>query len=76
MARPGISKAEVVQAYVSLLKQKREPTLLNLRLQLGRGSYTTIGAHVASLKLRRPGTCSRRPVRPRNLKGEAQKIRA
>lgn len=59
MGRPGLSKAEVVRAYVSLLKQKREPSLLNLRLELGSGSYSTIGAHVASLKLKPPSSFNR-----------------
>jgi hypothetical protein len=60
MGRPGVSKAEVVRAYVALKKQQRAPTLLNLRLELGRGSYSTIGAHLASLKL----VCRPKAVRP------------
>lgn len=74
MGRPGVSKAEVVQAYVALLKQKREPSLLNLRLQLGRGSYSTIAAHVASLKLQRPGRFGRVDVRSRNAKGQCPSV--
>lgn len=57
MARPGISKADVVQAYVALLKQKRKPTLVNVRLELGRGSYSTIGAHLRALSLVDPRRC-------------------
>ena len=55
MGRPGISKADVVRAYVALLKQRREPSLQNLRLELGRGSYSTIAAHVASLAIASQG---------------------
>jgi hypothetical protein len=76
MGRPGVSKTEVVQAYVALLKQKREPSLLNLRLQLGRGSYSTIGAHVASLKLWRPGKAERGEVRSRNASARPPNVPA
>lgn len=50
MARPGIELADVVRAYVSLLRQKREPTLCNLRLELQTGSYSTIAQHLAALR--------------------------
>jgi len=59
MGRPGISKADVVRAYVSLMKQRREPSLQNLRLEIGRGSYSTIASHVASLALARRGASGR-----------------
>lgn len=49
MPRNGISSADVVKAYVSLIKQRRQPTLLNLRLELGVGSYSTIAAHLERL---------------------------
>jgi len=67
MGRPGITGADVVRAYVALKKQGREPTLSNLRLELGRGSFTTIAARLESLSLvgrqgryRRAGRPSRR----------------
>lgn len=52
MGRKGITSADVVRAYVALLKQGRKPGPTNLRLQLGRGSYTTISQHLRRLALR------------------------
>lgn len=52
MGRKGITSADVVQAYVALLKEGRTPGPRNLRLQLGRGSYTTISQHLRRLALR------------------------
>lgn len=52
MGRKGITSADVVQAYVALLKQGRKPGPTNLRLELGRGSYTTISQHLRRLALR------------------------
>lgn len=49
MARSGISNVDVVKAYVSLIKQRRQPSLLNLRLEMGKGSYSTIAAHLEKL---------------------------
>ena len=52
MGRRGITSADVVRAYVSLLKQGRNPSLINLRLQLGWGSYASISHHLRRLALR------------------------
>lgn len=52
MGRKGITSADVVQAYVALLKQGRKPGPTNLRRELGRGSYTTISQHLQRLALR------------------------
>ena len=52
MGRPGITRIDVVRAYIALLKQGRNPGLRNLRLQLGRGSYATISAHLRWLAVR------------------------
>jgi hypothetical protein len=49
MPRPGISGAELVRAYVALQKQRREPTVVNLRLELGKGSYSTIAEKLERL---------------------------
>lgn len=49
MARRGISPADVARAYVQLKQQGREPSLRNLRLQMGRGGYSTIAAHLKKL---------------------------
>lgn len=69
MGRPGVSKADVVQAYVALLKQKRQPTLVNVRLEIGRGSYSTIGAHLRSLQLVRPRSNERQCQQPQPSRG-------
>lgn len=71
MGRPGITDVDVVRAYVALLKQGRVPGPRNLRLELARGSYTTIAKYVDRLALRhlalhpperrRPQNASRRP---------------
>jgi hypothetical protein len=52
MGRKGITNVDVVQAYVALLKQGRKPSLINLRLQLGWGSYASISQHLRRLALR------------------------
>lgn len=68
MGRRGVQAADVIRAYVSLKKQGREPTLTNLRLELGRGSYSTIAEKLSSLKLiGRNGRFERRP--PGNTRG-------
>lgn len=54
MPRTGISRADVVRAYVALLKQGRIPGPRNVRLELGTGSYTTIQSHLQALALRHP----------------------
>lgn len=51
MARKGISSSDVVRAYISLLRQQRRPTLLNLRLEIGSGSYSTIAQHLERLSM-------------------------
>ena len=42
----SLQREDVIRAYVQLIRQRREPSLLNLRLQLGYGSYSTIAAHL------------------------------
>jgi len=74
MGRPGISKSEVVRAYVSLLKQRREPSLLNLRLELGHGSYTTIASHVEALRFIRPNASGRVDQHGKRLKTRGLKL--
>lgn len=54
MGRKGISQADVVRAYVSLVKQQRVPSPTNLRLELGTGSYSTIAQHLRVLAFQRP----------------------
>jgi hypothetical protein len=50
MGRRGLDKADVVRAYVTLLRDGRKPTLLNMRLELGQGSYTTIASRLQELR--------------------------
>lgn len=49
--RPLVRPADVVRAYTSLLKQRRNPGPFNIRLELGRGSYSTILRHLRMLAL-------------------------
>lgn len=42
MARTGVTREQVRQAIDALHSQGREPTLRNIRLQIGRGSYCTL----------------------------------
>ncbi|MDR7297058.1 hypothetical protein J2X16_002405 [Pelomonas aquatica] len=51
MGRKGISLVDVIRATVSLRKQGRIAGPFNLRLELGRGSYATIGRHLRRLAL-------------------------
>lgn len=59
MGRKGITSDDVIRAYVALLKQGRKPGPTNLRLELGRGSYTTISQHVRRLALRHMVACAK-----------------
>lgn len=52
MGREGITPADVVRACVSLRKQRRRMGVRNIRLELGRGSYRTIGRHLKLLAFR------------------------
>jgi hypothetical protein len=52
--RKGISMADVVNACLSLMKEGRNLGPTNVRLQLGRGSMTTISRHLQTLGLRQP----------------------
>jgi len=55
MGRRGISLVDVIRATVALRKQGRVAGPFNLRLELGRGSYRTIGRHLRRLALVRTG---------------------
>lgn len=65
MARRGISPADVARAYVQLKQQGREPSLRNLRLQMGRGGYSTIAAHLKKLSFVPDGELRARRQRDR-----------
>ncbi|MFN9708391.1 MAG: hypothetical protein ACK53K_03880 [Burkholderiales bacterium] len=60
MEQKKVQAADVVRAYVSLLKQRRSPSLLNIRLELGRGSFATIATQLERLSLVREGRRFRR----------------
>ncbi|QKL60734.1 DNA-binding protein [Ralstonia solanacearum] len=50
--RPGITLVDVVRACVALKQQGRRLGPSNVRLELGRGSMTTISRHLQRLALR------------------------
>jgi hypothetical protein len=54
MGRPGLSAADVVRAYVALLRQRRHPGPTNIRLELGKGSFSTIAKYIDRLAFVRP----------------------
>jgi hypothetical protein len=60
MGRKGVSLVDVVRATVALRKQGRVVGPFNLRLELGRGSYSTIGRHIRRLALTHTGLRRRR----------------
>lgn len=51
MGRRGIGPADVVRACVALKRQRRSVDLRNLRLELARGSYSTIAKYLRQLAL-------------------------
>lgn len=51
VGRPGISLDDVMQAAERLRKQGRKVGPVNVRLELGRGSYETIQKHLRRLDL-------------------------
>jgi hypothetical protein len=55
MSRGGITPADVVRACVALRKQRRQMGVRNVRQELGRGSYRTIGRHLKLLAFRDVG---------------------
>lgn len=61
MERSGITRAEVRQAIEALRAHGREPTLRNVRLQIGRGSYGTLLRHLDELL---PNRRRRRRAKP------------
>jgi hypothetical protein len=50
-ARPGVTREDVVQACLRLMKKHRWPGPANVRLELGRGSKATIRRHLQWLAL-------------------------
>ncbi len=48
--RPGVSIDDVLQAIDALQKQGRHPGPVNVRLELGRGSYSTITRYLRVIK--------------------------
>lgn len=51
--RPGITVVDVARACVSLNRQRRRLGPSNVRLELGRGSMTTISRHLRRLAFRK-----------------------
>ncbi|QUN27712.1 DNA-binding protein [Cupriavidus sp. KK10] len=54
MKRRGISAADVVRACVALKRRGRRLGPVNVRLELGRGSYSTIVRHLRKLAFSEP----------------------
>jgi len=54
MKRTGISAPDVVRACVALKQQRRRLGPVNVRLELGRGSYSTIVRHLRTLAFSEP----------------------
>lgn len=52
--RKGITLVDVARACVSLKKQNRRMGPTNVRLELGRGSMTTISNHLKRLAFQEP----------------------
>jgi hypothetical protein len=52
--RPGIQLEDVLRACKALRKQGRSIGPMNVRLELGTGSYTTITKHLRALGLAPP----------------------
>lgn len=61
--RKGITQVDVVRACVALMKKGRQFGPSNVRMELGRGSMTTITKHLRRLALHDP---RRHPGRIRN----------
>lgn len=79
MSRPGITGADVVRAVIALKRQGRDPSIVNLRLEIGKGSYSTIADRLESLALvgrrgryTRKGPPKRRGRPPQRLREEAE----
>ncbi|WP_368935073.1 DNA-binding protein [Alcaligenes faecalis] len=51
--RPGISIDDVRQAVDALQKQGRHPGPVNVRLELGHGSYSTITRYLRAIESRK-----------------------
>lgn len=52
VGRPGVTMVDVARACLSLRQQRRRLGPTNVRLELGRGSMTTICRHLQRLALR------------------------
>ncbi|MBK4736796.1 DNA-binding protein [Noviherbaspirillum pedocola] len=52
VGRKGITLVDVARACLALMRQRRRVSPCNLRLELGRGSMTTISRHLRRLALR------------------------
>ena len=51
MGRRGITAADVVVACIALTRQRRLPSVRNVRLELGRGGYGTVQKFLRLLAL-------------------------
>ena len=56
MARPGVTYLEVSNAAQQLLAAGRIPTIETIRIRLGTGSNSTLGAHLRTWKAKQDQT--------------------
>lgn len=63
MSSTPVTQIDVVRAYVALTRQGRPPSPTNIRLELGRGSYSTIHKHLLRLAFCHPGVRRNRRAR-------------
>ena len=54
MQDTNITAADVVRAYVALIKRKHTPSVTALHQELGKGNRTAIAQHLRRLALRHP----------------------
>jgi len=70
MPRPGISRDDVASAVAALRTQGKPTTTRVVRLELGRGSYATIGRFLEELGAKSEANPPEMPVMPEDLQAE------
>jgi len=61
MARPGVSYEAVEEAVLALINERHAPTVQRVREHLGRGSHSTIAAHLRRFHANRAGPLPQPP---------------
>ena len=73
MPRAGIDRSDVARAYAALLQQCRAPTLCNIRLELGTGSYSTIQKLLDSMQFPERASRAERRLMMANGRGRPKR---